>query len=148
MVGHIIPTQRTRRHLAGYQVQPSELAGFLQQLPSLQTLSVSSGASLTGHVRDAICNHCFGLEQLTIHSWYGEPPRNADADSEKFLNGLTLWSVSKCPAIPHPGPRMIRALSSHWNSRRELKLAYLETTTQYRRQIFPRRHMVCIPLSP
>ncbi|KAE8364888.1 hypothetical protein BDV27DRAFT_144942 [Aspergillus caelatus] len=105
--GYIITTHRTRRHLTGYQVQPSELAEFLQQLPSLQTLSVSSGASLTDHVRDTIRNHCPDLKQLTIHSWDGEQPISSHS---------------------HLGPRMIRALGSHWNSLRELKLAYLGIT--------------------
>ncbi|KAB8222172.1 hypothetical protein BDV33DRAFT_189830 [Aspergillus novoparasiticus] len=104
------------------RMQPSELAKFLQQLPSLQTLRVWSGDFPMG---DKIRNHCPNLKQLTIESWGFK-----DADSEKFLNELQPNTLESFDLICYSGlgPRMIRGLGSHWNSLTELKLGYLGIT--------------------
>ncbi|KAE8341626.1 hypothetical protein BDV24DRAFT_174317 [Aspergillus arachidicola] len=104
------------------RVQPSELAKFLQQLPSLQTLRIWSGDFPTG---DKIRNHCPNFKQLTIDSWGFK-----DADSEKFLNELQPNTLESFDLICYSGlgPRMIRGLGSHWNSLTELKLGYLGIT--------------------
>ncbi|KAK6814740.1 hypothetical protein RU639_009808 [Aspergillus parasiticus] len=104
------------------RMQPSELAKFLQQLPSLQTLRIWSGDFPTG---DKIRNHCPNLKQLTIDSWGFK-----DADSEKFLNELQPNTLESFDLICYSGlgPRMIRGLGSHWNSLTELKLGYLGIT--------------------
>ncbi|KAE8317594.1 hypothetical protein BDV41DRAFT_572877 [Aspergillus transmontanensis] len=86
----------TRRLMAIWlMMQPSELAKFLQQLPSLQTLRIWSGDFPTG---DKIRNHCPNLKQLTIDSWGFK-----DAGSEKFLNELQPNTLESFDLICYSG---------------------------------------------
>ncbi|KAE8151281.1 hypothetical protein BDV25DRAFT_152844 [Aspergillus avenaceus] len=108
-------------------VQPPVLAEFLQQLPLLQSLTIWSGASLTDHSGDKIRDYCPELKQLTIYSWQNEPSRNAESDSEQFLNELRPNTLEYFEVLSysHLGPRSIRAMGSHLNSLTELKLTSL-----------------------
>ncbi|KAF7587265.1 hypothetical protein BBP40_007504 [Aspergillus hancockii] len=108
-------------------VQPSVLAEFLQQLPLLQALTIWSGASLTDHAGDKIRSHCPDLKQLTIYSWQDQPPKNAEVDSEQFLNELRPDTLEYFEVLSysHLGPRSIKAIGSHLNSLTELKLTSL-----------------------
>ncbi|KAE8351093.1 hypothetical protein BDV28DRAFT_137897 [Aspergillus coremiiformis] len=112
-------------------VQPSVLAEFLQQLPLLQTLTIWSGGSLTDHAGDKIRNHCPDLKQLTIYSWKDQPSKNAEVDSEQFLNELRPNTLEYFEVLSysHLGPRSIRAMGSHLDSLRELKLTSLGIET-------------------
>ncbi|KAB8227581.1 uncharacterized protein BDW43DRAFT_293748 [Aspergillus alliaceus] len=108
-------------------VQPSLLAEFLQQLPLLQTLTIWSGTSLTDHAGDKIHIYCPDLKQITIYSWQDQPSKNAEVDSEQFLNELRPNTLEyfELLSYSHLGPRSIRAMGSHLGSLIELKLTSL-----------------------
>lgn len=64
---------------------------------------------------------------LKLHSRRNEPPRNAEADCEEFLNELQPQSLEYFETISYSqlGPRSIKAFGSQLNSLIELKLTSL-----------------------
>ncbi|KAH8424553.1 uncharacterized protein LDX57_002302 [Aspergillus melleus] len=105
-------------------IPSSVLAEWLERLPMLQTLSVWSGASLTEHAGDKLRSHCPDFKQLTIYGWSS---KTAETDCEEFLNELNPNTLQyfEVFSYSHLGPRSIKALGSHLDSLRELKLTSL-----------------------
>ncbi|KAI9934692.1 hypothetical protein MW887_000309 [Aspergillus wentii] len=120
--------ERTRSiHGLSCSVPSSSLSEWLEEMPLLQTLNVWSGDSLTQHSGDKIRNHCPEFKRLTIFRWANEPPRNAEDDSEVFLNELHPHTLEYFEVLSYSqlGPRSIKALGSQLGSLVELKLTSL-----------------------
>ncbi|PWY73645.1 hypothetical protein BO70DRAFT_364545 [Aspergillus heteromorphus CBS 117.55] len=130
-VGTAIVKKTTSIRGISCNVPPETLTGWLDGLPLLQSLTIWSGDALSQHAGDKLRNHCPDFKQLTIYGWKNDPPRNAEADSEVFLNELRPDTLEYFEVLSYSqlGPRSIKSIGSHLNSLTELKLTSLTIET-------------------